>query len=177
MQSAWQADLFKFAVHRKVDVAYGDRKKRQAVIAGDADYVIINYDGIEIVAEDIINGGFDLIIIDEANAYKTVTTKRWKTLNAIIKAHGDMWLWMMTGTPAAQNPTDAYGLAKMCVPDNPNVPRFFGAFRDMTMVNVSKFRWLPKPDSNTTVFAALQPAIRFTKEECIDLPEIGRAHV
>ena len=29
MQSAWQADLFKFAVHRKVDVAYGDRKKRQ----------------------------------------------------------------------------------------------------------------------------------------------------
>ena len=172
MQSAWQADLFKFAVHRKVDVAYGDRRKRQAVIAGDADYVIINYDGIEIVAEDIINGGFDLIIIDEANAYKTVTTKRWKTLNAIIKAHGDMWLWMMTGTPAAQNPTDAYGLAKMCVPDNPNVPRFFGAFRDMTMINVSKFRWLPKPDSNTTVFAALQPAIRFTKEECIDLPEI-----
>ena len=172
MQSAWQADLFKFAVHRKVDVAYGDRRKRQAVIAGDADYVIINYDGIEIVAEDIIDGGFDLIIIDEANAYKTVTTKRWKTLNAIIKAHGDMWLWMMTGTPAAQNPTDAYGLAKMCVPDNPNVPRFFGAFRDMTMINVSKFRWLPKPDSNTTVFAALQPAIRFTKEECIDLPEI-----
>ena len=167
-----QADLFKFAVHRKVDVAYGDRRKRQAVIAGDADYVIINYDGIEIVAEDIIDGGFDLIIIDEANAYKTVTTKRWKTLNAIIKAHGDMWLWMMTGTPAAQNPTDAYGLAKMCVPDNPNVPRFFGAFRDMTMINVSKFRWLPKPDSNTTVFAALQPAIRFTKEECIDLPEI-----
>lgn len=172
MQSAWQADLFKFAVHRKVDVAYGDRRKRQAVIAGDADFVIINYDGIEIVAEDIINGGFDLIIIDEANAYKTPTTKRWKTLNAIIKAHGDMWLWMMTGTPAAQNPTDAYGLAKMCVPDNPNVPRFFGAFRDMTMINVSKFRWLPKPDANTTVFAALQPAIRFTKEECIDLPEI-----
>lgn len=172
MQSAWQADLFKFALHRKVDVAYGDRKKRQAVIAGDADFVIINYDGIEIVAEDIINGGFDLIIIDEANAYKTPTTKRWKTLNAIIKAHEDMWLWMMTGTPAAQNPTDAYGLAKMCVPNNPSVPRFFGAFRDMTMTNVSKFRWVPKPDANTTVFAALQPAIRFTKEECIDLPEI-----
>jgi hypothetical protein len=28
MQSAWQADLFKFAVHRSVDVAYGDRSKR-----------------------------------------------------------------------------------------------------------------------------------------------------
>ena len=38
---------------------------------------------------------------------------------------------MMTGTPAAQSPTDAYGLAKLCAPDN--VPKFFGAFRDMVM--------------------------------------------
>ena len=59
MQSAWQADLFKFAVHRKVGIAYGDRTKRKAVIEGDADYVVINYDGIEIVAEAIANGGFD----------------------------------------------------------------------------------------------------------------------
>ena len=69
MQSAWQADLFKFAVHRKVAVAYGDRLKRRAIIESDADFVIINYDGVEIVADAIANGGFDLIIIDEANAY------------------------------------------------------------------------------------------------------------
>jgi SNF2 family DNA or RNA helicase len=77
---------------------------------------------------------------------------------------------MMTGTPAAQSPTDAYGLAKMCVPDN--VPRFFGAFRDQTMTNLSKFRWIPKPNANQVVFDALQPAIRYTKEQCIDLPEL-----
>ena len=28
--------------------------------------------------------GFDLVIVDEANAYKTVTTKRWKALKSII---------------------------------------------------------------------------------------------
>jgi SNF2 family DNA or RNA helicase len=170
MQSAWQADLFKFAVHRKVGIAYGDRTKRKAVINSDADFVVINYDGIEIVAEDIIFANFDLIIIDEANAYKTPTTKRWKTLNAIVKSHEDMWIWMMTGTPAAQTPTDAYGLAKLCVPNN--VPRFFGAFRDQTMVNLSKFRWLPRPNASQIVFDALQPAVRFTKEQCLDLPEI-----
>jgi SNF2 family DNA or RNA helicase len=81
-----------------------------------------------------------------------------------------MWLWMMTGTPAAQSPTDAYGLAKMCVPDN--VPRFFGAFRDQTLTYLSKFRWIPKPNANQVVFDALQPAIRYTKEQCIDLPEL-----
>jgi SNF2 family DNA or RNA helicase len=58
----------------------------------------------------------------------------------------------------------------MCVPDN--VPRFFGAFRDQTMTNLSKFRWIPKPNANQVVFDALQPAIRYTKEQCIDLPEL-----
>jgi SNF2 family DNA or RNA helicase len=168
MQSAWQADLFKFAMHRRVGIAYGDRHKRKAVIESDAEFVIINYDGVEIVADDIAKQNFDLIIIDEANAYKTVTTNRWKTMNRIITPR--TWLWLMTGTPASQSPTDAFGLGKLIVPQN--VPRFFGAFRDQTMINISKFKWMPKPDSDQTVFNALQPAIRFRKEDCLDLPEI-----
>jgi SNF2 family DNA or RNA helicase len=168
MQSAWQADLFKFVMHRKVGVAYGDRTKRKAVVDSDAEFIVINYDGVEIIADDIMRNNFDLIIIDEANAYKTVTTKRWKTMNKILTPR--TWLWMMTGTPAAQTPTDAFGLAKLAVPQN--VPRFFGSFRDQTMVNISKFKWLPKPDANQTVFAALQPAIRYEKNDCLDLPEV-----
>ena len=168
MQSAWQADLFKFVMHRKVGVAYGDRHKRKAIIESDAEFVIINYDGVEIVADDIAKQNFDLIIIDEANAYKTITTNRWKTMNYIMTPR--TWVWMMTGTPAAQSPTDAFGLGKLIVPQN--VPRFFGAFRDQTMINISKFKWLPKPDADQTVFSALQPAIRFRKEDCLDLPEV-----
>jgi len=168
MQSAWQADLFKFAVHRKVGVAYGDRHKRKAVINSDAEFVIINYDGVEIVADDIAKGNFGLIIIDEANAYKTVTTNRWKIMNKLVTP--TTGLWLMTGTPAAQSPTDAYGLAKLCVPDR--VPRFFGAFRDKTMINLSQFRWIPKPNANEVVFDALQPAIRYIKKDCLDLPEV-----
>ena len=168
MQSAWQADLFKFVMHRKVGVAYGDRTKRKAVIDSDSQFVVINYDGVEIVANDIARNNFDLIIVDEANAYKTNTTKRWKTLNHILTPR--TWLWMMTGTPAAQTPTDAFGLAKLCVPDN--VPRFFGSFRDQTMVQITKFKWLPRPDANQTVFNALQPAIRYEKKDCLDLPEV-----
>lgn len=169
MQASWQSDLFKCAVHRHVGIAHGSREKRKAIISSRAEFVIINYDGVDTVAADILNDGtFDLIIVDEANAYKNVMTKRWKTLKNLV---GDKtWLWMMTGTPAAQSPTDAFGLAKMTVPQN--VPRFFGAFRDMVMVNISRFKWIPKPSAQQTIFAALQPAIRFTKEQCIDLPDI-----
>ena len=168
MDSAWRADLFSFAMHRSVDIAYGSPKKRAEIISGPAEFVIINYDGVEIVSDAIANGGFDLIVVDEATHYKNAQTKRWKTLNKLLTP--DMWLWMMTGTPAAQSPLDAYGLAKLVNPLA--VPRFFGSFRDMVMYKITQFKWMPKESATETVYRALQPAIRFTKEECLDLPEM-----
>ena len=168
MQSAWQADLFKFAVHRSVNVAYGDRAKRKQIINGIAEFVIINYDGVGIVREEIKNGGFDLIIVDEANAYKNSRTERFKTLKYIMSP--TTWLWMMTGTPAAQSPLDAYGLAKACVPAR--APTLYTMYRESVMYQLSRFKWIPKPNSEAVVHELLQPAIRFTKKECLDLPDV-----
>jgi len=168
MDSAWRADLFTFAMHRTVDVAHGSRNKRKEIIAQGSEFVIINYDGVETVLDDLIAGGFDLVIVDEATHYKNAQTKRWKTLNKLVGPN--VWVWMMTGTPAAQSPVDAYGLAKMVNPKG--VPRFFGSFRDQVMVKVTQFKWIPKDTATETVFDALQPAIRFTKEECLDLPDM-----
>ena len=168
MESAWRADLFKFAMHRKVDVAYGHRDKRKEIINGDAEFVVINFDGVEIVADDVAKAGFDLIVVDEANAYKNPQTRRWKVLNALI--NNNTWLWMLTGTPASQSPVDAYGLARLVNPAG--VPKFGGAFRDLVMHKVSQFRWVVKPNAESVVHTALQPAIRFTKEQCLDLPEM-----
>jgi SNF2 family DNA or RNA helicase len=168
MSAAWRADLFKVLMHRRVDIAHGTRSKRIKVIESDAEYVVINFDGVETVIEEIKNGGFDLVVIDEANAVKTVTTKRWKAINSILKP--ETWLWMATGTPASQAPTDAYGLAKMMNPSS--VPPYFYSFRDMTMWKVTQFRWVPKKNAAETVNKVLQPAIRYTKEECLDLPEL-----
>lgn len=166
MHSAWKDDLFTFAMHRRVDIAHGAAKKREAIIKSDAEFVIINYDGVEIVEDAVASGGFDLIIVDEATHYKNAQTKRWKTLNRLVTP--DTWLWMMTGTPAAQSPLDAYGIAKLVNPNS--VPRFFGSFRDMVMWKVTQFKWMPKENATDVVYHALQPAIRFTKEQCLDLP-------
>lgn len=168
MDSAWRADLFTFAMHRTVDIAYGTPVKRRKVIERGSDFVVINYDGIEIVADEIAKGGFDLIIVDEATHYKNPQTNRWKTLNALLKP--ETWLWMMTGTPAAQSPFDAYGLAKMMNPAS--VPRYAGTFKEQVMYKVTQFKWVPREDSMDTVYNVLQPAIRYTKEECLDLPDM-----
>lgn len=166
MDSAWRADLFTFAMHRTVDVAHGAKAKRKQIVENGAEFVIINYDGVEVIQDVIAEGGFDCIIIDEATHYKNVQTKRWKTLNRLLAP--DTWLWLMTGTPAAQSPLDAYGLAKLVNPKA--VPRFFGSFRDQVMVRVTNFKWMPKESATDRVFNVLQPAIRYTKDECLDLP-------
>lgn len=168
MQSAWQADLFKFALHRHVAVAYGDKRKRTEIINGESEYVIINFDGVEIVKDAIESGGFDLIIIDEANAYKSSRTQRFKVMKSLLQP--TTWLWMMTGTPASQSPLDAYGLGKLCCPER--LPMTFGGFRDTVMYQLTRFKWIPKPKADEVVHNALQPAIRFTKKECLDLPEM-----
>jgi len=168
MYSAWQTDILNTAMHRSVAVAHGDTKKRTKIIRGGYEFVIINYDGVKIVADEIRNGKFDLIIVDEANAYKSPSTTRWKTLAKILKP--ETRLWMMTGTPASQSPVDAYGLAKLVCPQN--VPKFAMAWRDKVMQQVTRFKWVPKTNARHEVFKVLQPAIRFAKDECLDLPDV-----
>jgi SNF2 family DNA or RNA helicase len=168
MKSAWQQDLFKFAVHRSCDVAYGKKDQRIKVVQGGAEFVIVNFDGVEIIKNEIANGKFDLIVVDEASAYKNVQTNRWKTLKSLVTP--ELRLWMLTGTPAAQSPVDAFGLAKLINPDG--IPKFYGQFRDKVMEKIGQFRWIPRKDAEVTVHNALQPAIRFEKAQCLDLPEV-----
>ena len=170
MQSAWMGDISNSIIHRSAIVAHHPQASRRIeMIQQNYEIVITNYEGLNLIASEIVNDGrFDLVIVDEANAYKTATTRRWKALASIIKPN--TFLWMMTGTPASQSPVDAYGLAKLVNPDG--VPKFYTAWRDKVMNKVTMFKWAPKADAKDIVHEALQPAIRFTKEQCLDLPPV-----
>lgn len=170
MYSAWVSDINNSIIHRSVIVAHhAQAMRRLEMVQGDYEIVISNYEGLNLISDEIRKDGrFDLIIVDEANAYKNPSTQRWKALNSIITPN--TYLWMMTGTPASQSPVDAYGLAKLV---NPNgVPRFWTAWRDKVMNKITQFKWAPKANAKELVFDALQPAIRFTKEQCLDLPPV-----
>lgn len=169
MDSAWRQDLFKFAMHRSCSVAHGTSKQREKIIKAGAEFVVLNFDGLAVVEETIKKGGFDLIVVDEANAYKNPMTNRWKVLSRVVNTIQPK-LWMLTGTPAAQSPVDAYGLAKLVNPDN--CPKYYGQFRDSVMYKVTQFKWSPRPQAEAIVHRVLQPAIRFEKKDCLDLPDV-----
>jgi SNF2 family DNA or RNA helicase len=170
MQSAWMGDIMNSVMHRSAVVAHHTQASRRVeMIQDDYEFVIINYDGLNLVADEIkADGRFDLVIVDEANAYAVPTTKRWKALASIIRP--DTFLWMMTGTPAAQSPVNAYGLARLVNPSG--VPNYATAWRDKVMLKISTFKWIPKENAKELVFNALQPAIRFAKKDCLDLPPV-----
>ena len=168
MYSAWQGDVYNTCIHRSVGVAHGTAEKRSKVINGEYEFIIINYDGVNVVKDVIAKADFDLIVVDEANAYKSTTTTRWKIFNKLLKPHTK--LWMLTGTPASQSPEDAFGLARLVCPER--VPKFKMAWRDKVMYQVSRFKWVPKPEAKNHVFKVLQPAIRFAKNDCLDLPDV-----
>lgn len=181
MHDAWMSSIAKSTIHRTAVAAHhAQATRRLEMVQGNYEFVVVNYDGVNLIAQEIINDGrFDLVIVDETNAYKNTTTRRWKTLAEILTP--DTMLWMMTGTPASQSPLDAYGLAKLVNPTG--VPKFMNAWRDKVMHKVTNFKWIPKQGASEIVYDVLQPAIRYTKEECTDLPpvlvetQIGRAHV
>lgn len=111
----------------------------------------------------IVNG----VLVHNCNHYKNSNSKRWKVMNSLVKPN--TWLWGLTGSPASQSPTDAYGLAKLMNPSS--VPPFFGGFRDDVMYKVTQYKYIPRPNAMELVYKVLQPAVRFTKAECLDLPE------
>ena len=170
MHDAWMSGIAKSIIHRSAIAAHHPKASRRIeMVQGNYEFVIVNYDGLNLIAEEILNDGrFDLVIVDEANAYKNTSTKRWKTLSKILRQ--DTLLWMMTGTPASQSPMDAFGLARLVNPTA--VPKFSTAWRDKVMNKVSMFKWVPRIGASELVFNALQPAIRYTKEECTDLPPV-----
>lgn len=170
MHSAWVGDINNSIIHRSVVVAHhAQAMRRLELVQGDYEIVISNYEGLNLLSKEVVKDGrFDLVIVDEANAYKNTQTQRWKTLASIIQPH--TYLWLMTGTPASQSPVDAYGLARLVNPGG--VPKFQTAWRDKVMNKITQFKWAPKFDAKDTVFAALQPAIRFTKAQCLDLPPV-----
>ena len=147
MQSAWMGDIMNSIMHRSAIIAHHSKASRRIeMIQDNYEFVIINYDGLNLVADEIkADGRFDLVIVDEANAYAVPTTKRWKSLAKILTPN--TFLWMMTGTPAAQSPVNAYGLAKLVNPSG--VPAYATAWRDKVMNKICLLYTSPSPRDRT----------------------------
>lgn len=171
LERVWRQDIYDVLMHRRAAVLHGTREKRMAAFNQDVDFYILNHDGVGIPAmRDAIRNreDIDLVILDEASMFRNSGTMRYKSLTKMLRP--DVRLWLLTGTPCPNAPTDAWALARLV--DTQRVPPFFGAFRRQTMLEMGRFKWMPKPDAYITAYEAMQPAVRFKKADCLDLPPV-----
>jgi SNF2 family DNA or RNA helicase len=173
MERTWADEVFRHFPHLDVSVLYGTRARRQKLLEQDADVYVVNHDGLKIIASSLAERpDIDLVVVDElAQVARNKQTDRWKVLNEVINTqlHGDRWAWGLTGTPTPNAPTDAYAQCALIRPDS--VPKFYGRFRDSVMLQIAPHKWKAKDHANDVVFQAMQPSIRFKRDECVDLPE------
>lgn len=62
---------------------------------------------------NIINGGFDTLIVDEAHKVKNHTSNRGAIIRDLAVKAGFKRIWLLTGTPVANKPKDLYNLLKI----------------------------------------------------------------
>lgn len=170
MDAVWADEIQNnFLGRRKAVVLNGSRERRLKLLAQDADFYIINHDGLKVIADALAKrSDINLWIYDEASAVRNPQSQRHKLFAKLVKPTD--WMWLMTGTPCPKEPTDVWGLAKLL--GSKTIPHYFTAFRNDLMIQITQYKWVPKPDAFEKAYAALTPSIRFKKSDCLDLPAV-----
>lgn len=162
--------VFKHFPERSHAILHGSKQDRIRLLNCDFHFYIINHDGATGLAQHIHDReDLDLMVLDEIQVYRNGNTSRWKTARKMIR--DNQWVWALSGGPTPNEPTDAFSEAKLVNPDGPvNRYRSFTDFKSSVMSKHGPFTWIPRPEANDRVFDILQPAIRYSSAECLDLP-------
>lgn len=129
---------------------------------------------------ELINHGFDLVIVDEAHYLKNPKSNRGKIMVELCVKHGIEKVWLLTGTPITNRPMDYYNLLKLIkapVADNwvffakryCAAKKFFKTLKNGRKKQI----WLTDGASNLDELAnkTKNQIIRRKKEEVLDMPD------
>jgi len=168
LERVWGDGIFLGFPNRSFVVLHGTAERRRRLLKQDVDFYIINHDGFPIIANET-QDMFDLVIVDEAAVLRNPSTQRFKHVRKWLEKNPDTRLWLMTGTPTPNDPTDAWALAKLV--DSPSCKYTYTAFRDQVMMKIGQWKYVPRPEATDIVRDMLQPAVRYKRDECLDLPD------
>ena len=170
LEASWADDIAKFTPELTYSIAYA--KNREAAFAGNERVVITNHDAVKWISKNIhVLNDFDTLIIDEFTAFKNKDSQRSKALLKL--ANQFTYRIAMSGTPNSNGILDLWHPTKI-IDDGERLGRAFYSFRQSVCTpkwNGFANEWTQKDDAEEVVAAALSDInIRYTLEECIDMP-------
>ena len=183
LNRTWEQAVFEhFMGRRRAIVLYGDARRRERLLDEDADFYIINHDGLGVGFHErhkltslrgltgalAARTDIRIAIVDECSVYRDPSTRRHKVARHLLAPRE--YLWMMSGTPTPQGPVDAYGQARLV---NNAHGESLTSYRQRVMMQVAQFKWVPRQGSHAEASRLLSPAIRFTQEDCFDVKGVA----
>ena len=170
LSPVWDREIFQFFNHLSVGVLHGSRVQREKVLSKKHDIYVINHDGLKVIEQQLIEKtDIDCVVVDELAVFRNRQADRWKSLNRVLNKRE--YVWGLTGSPTPNEPVDAWAQCKLLTPSN--VPTYAKAFKRQTMRQVTQFKWVALPNANDIVYAAMQPAVRYLRDDCVELPPIS----
>lgn len=174
LDTAWAADIEKFAPHLRVSVARAEN--REEAFAVDADVYITNHDAAVWLAKKPKKffARFVRCAVDEITAYKNPTTQRSRALIKIAGYFRDRI--GMTGTPNPNGIVNVWNMAYF-VDGGKRLGKSYYAFRQAVceprQVGPKKemIQWVDKDGAEEVVYSMLSDiTIRHRFADCIDIP-------
>lgn len=166
LRDVWDNTIYQHFPHISHDVLRGTPEVCKEKLAKKLRIYIINPESARVRVKLLSAAGFDMVIVDEVAQVARNNTLTYKAIKTLTDKA--VWVWGMTGTPTPNAPTDAYYQVKLVRPSD--MPISFFAFRDLVMRKVSQFKWEPRENAEQIVAQYMRPCVRFSIEDCIDLP-------
>ncbi|MEM5400788.1 DEAD/DEAH box helicase [Paraburkholderia unamae] len=172
LERTWADTVFRIFPHLSYAVLHGSAQRRRKLLKAEHDIYIVNHHGLKVIANDLKErNDIDLVIVDELAVFRNNQTDLWKNLNVVLNKQCPRRAWGLTGAPTPNEPTDAWAQCKLINPTHPDLPKYFSGFRERSMNQIDQYTWRAKPTANDEVQKIMQPSIRYSLDDCTDLPE------
>lgn len=178
LDPSWACDIRKFAPNARFAIAHGNKKKREAALRSNVDYVITNHDAVKWLLEQPkeVWDDFTHIVVDESTAFKNRTAQRSKALRALAMNFDCRVL--MSGTPNTGTVCDLWH-QYLIIDEGARLGKDFYKFQNMMCIGEiqhkggNKFtKWQDRDDASDIIADMVKDiTVRFRFEDCIDIPE------
>ncbi len=169
----WRSEAEKHRPDLRVVVLQGSRAARlrtlETAVGSGADVVVTNYEATWRLEAELLKVRWGAVVLDESTRIKHRATKQTRTILRLGKLAPRRYI--LTGTPAANDPTEVFSQFKFLDPTILG-PSFF-AFRDRYCVmggfrghEVVGYQHLPELAAQVAGHS-----FRVLKKDCLDLPE------
>lgn len=171
IENTWINDCNKFYPNKKIISLWDStKKKRLQRLEIEADIYVTNFEGLKIMYNEIVDKGFDCLIVDESSKIRSMKTSITQTvinLSNIIKNK-----YLLSGCPTPNHNKEIFPQIKVINPEifGNNYHGFLAKYFNQDMEN--PHHWYQTDENKEKFFARLDNQSRFiSKDDCVDLPE------